>query len=81
MSSSEVKKIIKLINQKMSFGNNENKNNNLNNEKLKFYNLLDENNLVKLPLKNPKNENYISNNTYIKLKPIPILLLDTTLIF
>ena len=78
VSSSEVKKIIKLINQKMSFGNNENKNNNLNNEKLKFYNLLDENNLVKLPLKNPKNENYISNNTYIKLKPIPILLLDTT---
>ena len=75
---SEVKKIIKLINQKLSFGDNENKNKNLNSEKLKFYNLLDENNLVKIPLKNPKNDNYISNNTYIKLKPIPILLLDTT---
>ena len=75
---SEVKKIIKLINQKLSFGDNENKNKNLNSEKLKFYNLLDENNLVKIPLKNPKNDNYISNNTYIKLKPIQILLLDTT---
>ena len=74
----EVKKIIKLINQKMSFDNNENKNKKLNNEKLKFYNLLDENNLVKLPLKNPKNPNYIRNNTFIKLKPVPILLLDTS---
>ena len=75
---SEVKTIIKLINQKLSFGDNENKNKNLNSEKLKFYNLLDENNLVKIPLKNPKNDNYISNNTYIKLKPIQIILLDTT---
>ena len=52
----------------MTFDNNENKNKKLNNEKLKFYNLLDENNLVKLPLKNPKNPNYIRNNTFIKLK-------------
>ena len=82
----EVKKIIKLINEKLTIENdnknikdNNNKNIDHNKEdKNKNYNVLDENNLIKLPLKNPKNPNYISKNTYIKLTPVPVLLLDTS---
>lgn len=83
-TSNDVKKIINLINNKLSLGNSENENkksvenNNNNNEsKIKDYNL-DEKKLIKLPLKNPKNPSYISKNTYIKLKPSPVLLLDTS---
>ena len=83
-TSNDVKKIINLINNKLSLENSENENkksvenNNNNNEsKIKDYNL-DEKKLIKLPLKNPKNPSYISKNTYIKLKPSPVLLLDTS---
>ncbi len=89
----DVKKIIKLINEKLSIENdiknkndynNKNSNNNNKNidnnkeDKNNHYNILDENNLIKLPLKNPKNINYVSKNTYIKLTPVPVLLLDTS---
>ena len=82
----DVKKIIKLINEKLSIENdiknkNDNNNKNIDNnkeDKNNHYNILDENNLIKLPLKNPKNINYVSKNTYIKLTPVPVLLLDTS---
>ena len=85
-NSNDIKKIIKLINERLTI-ENDNKNitdnNNINidnskEDKNKNYNVLDENNLIKLPLKNPKNPNFISKNTYIKLTPVPILLLDTS---
>jgi non-canonical poly(A) RNA polymerase PAPD5/7 len=82
--SNDVKKIINLINNKLSLENSENENkksaenNNNNNEsKIKDYNL-DEKKLIKLPLKNPKNQSNIIKNTYIKLKPSPVLILDTS---